>query len=370
MRSLRILVVAMVVAVPALSSASPIFSSDGPAGLSLLAVATPGGWGAYPAVNTAGNDELVVQVQPPFEIGKHNLGFCNPSGAVSMGNMNGNCYTMAHVARLFCEGARFEATVPSGRRSGFRMEELRGWLTGGASGPRFPVYGYESLYAMTNVPGMAGLAEWLEAATRGSLGMGGMPTTMGGPGAAQADDLVAMDQLVTAIHYTHYIQVVGPTFIEKVVGPLLAGASTHGGITLKSVERMNESLEKNRLPLICIFNPKDVFGHVVLAYKTVRPREGGHTDVYVYDSNEHHGGNLDETAFRVDDRTGLFEIWTKRRADGTMVSRGPLSGFWWCKQPGDVFLAVLPDPFLTSRDRNELAGKLEFTDEGAGYILA
>lgn len=313
---------------------------------------------------TASADVRIYEPSRPFVIGRDNLGFANPSGAVTCASMSGNCYTMAVVAKFFWESARFDGDA-SGR--GFdEADMVRVLEAGPGTSATFPVKGYESLWDMTHVDGVSGytLSGWMEERTRQALGLRDEAPGMADP--ANADILVQLYKIISTIHYLHYQQFQVASVIELVVRHQQQGGTSAKQVTLETLEAMKTSLRRDDLPLLTILNPVQVYGHTVLAYRIVETAD--HADVYFYDNNDQHGDRLDETFFRIA-RDGGFEGWKKSAETGAeSVDRGWEGATFW--DPTVQSLIVFPDLNHDRERRLELARKLSVTDEETAYLLA
>lgn len=314
-------------------------------------------------VDRAAAEEL-FEPSRPFVIGRDNLGFANPSGAVTCASMAGNCYTMAVVSKFFWESARFE---PSADDEGFRVEDMASVLEAGpGTSATFPVGGYESLWAMTHVDGVNGyaLASWMEERSRHELGLKPEAPSMADP--ENTDVLVKLYEVISTIHYLHYQQYQIAGVLEPVVSNLKEGKTSAARITLESLEAMKHAIRRDDLQLLTILNPEQVYGHTVLAYKVVQKAD--FADVYFYDNNEQHGSCLDETFFRIA-RDGSFEGWKKMHEGGEerLDRSWERASFW---DPSVQSIIVFPDLNHDPARRRELASKLVVSNEEAAYLLA
>ena len=304
-----------------------------------------------------------------FVIGRDNLGFDNPHGAVSVAKMSGNCYTVSLVTQIFFEHARFHANVPEGKEKGFKSADIAKALKAQKPEDRyFDVYGYKSLLEMTysNHVHERKLDEWAERMSRQDLGID--PGAPGSQMPKNAKEIIEVYKLITTIHYLHYMQNQAHHFLRNGLDDFAGKKAPK--ITLESVAEMSKLCSEGELPLLLIFNPTIPYGHVVLNYKVEDKEENDYYDVYICDSNYQFGKNLDESILRVDKKTGLFSMYTKKASDGTISASSTYSGSSWFNDKDHSALIVLPNPNDYDEQRAVLADKLEVTGEETGYILA
>lgn len=333
-----------------------------------------GGEGAEPrpqrprAGGTAGREYAPPR---PFVIGRDNLGFANLYGAVQIQGAAGNCYTMAAVAKLFYEAARYGAPVPAGATLGFEFGEVAAALRDPSyPGAGFPVRGSASLHELS-LPRAGAAADpeaWMEAQSRYQTGLQAAPA----PGEVPPNgaSLVKLYQLVTTIHYLHYMQYQGQNFVTAVMRRQLQGDRAAPQVTREALGRMKRMLPRGDLPLLTIFNPRPgvTFGHVVLATRLVDVEAGegapAHTDVYVYDSNAQYGDHDYQSVLRVKE-DGTFELLRER--EGTFEHDARYDGADWFNEPANCQLLVLDDLNRDPALRRVLAEKVENAAEAAAY---
>ena len=323
--------------------------------------------------NTMVNDEVnscrAIEPNPPFVIGKHNLGFANPSGAVRVQGMSGNCYTMAFVARLFYERATFQKDAEGER--GYNVDELRQNLRQPKNKCKpFVVKGYESLFEMTSASSISAyrLDNWVDEMTRYRLGLAAQPPKEAAP--ANADELVDIYQMISTIHYLHYMQNQMQSFVGSALEDKLGGSSSGFSVTKRALGEMKAQLGRNELPLLLIYNPREQYGHVVLAYKIAEGATTTSDDVYVYDSNTQYGTTMDESIIRVNRSTGSFSLFKQKASDGQVVADNKYNGDSWFDDQQGSRLISLSNPNQRFADRELLANKLRHSDEETAYLIA
>lgn len=317
---------------------------------------------APPEDAAATSGPRVYQPRAPFVIGRDNLAFVNPAGAVTVKTMAGNCYTMALVTKMFHRLARYDAAAAP---PGFDPDALVAAARAGYGRGAFAVRGYPDLHALTTVPGMSPgrVTRWMEEEARARRGLA--------PAAprerpAQADALVHLYEAISTIHYLHYLQHSAGTFLRRALDSY-ARASAPGEITRAAIARLKEDLPRGELGLFLLFNPAVQFGHVVLAYKVEAHPD--HDDVYLYDNNTQVAGFDDETVARVDRETGAMAMFLKDAASGELrPDPSWAQSSWW--DPARQFATLLPDPNHAPGLRAELADKLAHAPSIAGTLHA
>lgn len=282
-----------------------------------------------------------------FRVGRDNFAFPNLSGAVRTAGMSGNCYAMAACAKLFHERARFEAG-----EGGFEVAALATHLSSGSG--RFAIRGYSSLFDMTN-DAKFGEADAMAHIRRSNGLDGGAAAALSG----RPKMIAQAVQLISTVHYTHYMQVQAPRFLEPAVAPAPE-------VTKASVASVKAQLERGRLALVAMWNQSVVFGHVVLAYRVEAARD--HDDVYVYDSNVQHGAERGETILRIghDGR-----ITTMKKAPGAAPAADPIyDGADWYSRRDALSLVHLADDAHEGANLRALADRLARTDLTTVYLTS
>ncbi len=306
----------------------------------------------------------------PFVMGQDNIGFANPGGAVQIAGMSGNCYTMAVVAKLFYQAARYQAQLGQGETRGFDRRELAAALRArDFPATAFPVRGYASLFELSDARSLSGPEAFMDQASRHRTGLRADPPDETAP--ANADSLVELYRVITTIHYLHYIQNQAQSLVGSLLRHARVGADAVPRVQAATIARLKETLPTGELGVLCMFNPdpKVVFGHVVLAYKVVEEEGAPHTDIYVYEDNQVYDRNTPETILRVERATGKFEYWEKspRGVPQRQGNGNPGYSFW---NPDTMNLLLMPDSNADPAQREELARKLEASDEATAYVQA
>ena len=310
----------------------------------------------------------------PFVIGRDNLGFENLSGAISIAGMSGNCYTLAAVSKLFYEAAEYhpgELVNPT-----IEPEALDDTLRSGRyPQPGFPVRGFPNLYEMSTAPEGVDAEAWMEGWARYQAGL--EPAPPAGPEAMNTEAMTELYQMISTIHYMHYVQFQAGDLLGSAVRQATQGGEAVPQVMAATVEDVKAQLAADKLPLICIFNPRPAvfFGHVVLGYKLVEVPSEGYVDIYVYDSNAQHAGSrrlpgadTDESILRVHD-DGRMEL-KARTAVGDIVDLGMYDDDEWFNDGDATVLLVLDDLETDASLRERLADKLAGARENTGYVLA
>ena len=294
-----------------------------------------------------------------FRIGRDNFAFPNLSGAVRTAGMSGNCYAMAACAKLFFERVRFEAAdVPDAQRRGFDTAALSAHLASGSG--RFVVRDYSSLFDMTNDASFDEAAAMAYA--RRSMGLDG-----GAAGAlAGRPKMISQTmQLVSTVHYTHYMQIHAPDFLGPAVGTLLRSGSA-AEVTRRSVAGVKAQLSRGKTTMVALWNSAVVFGHVVLAYRVEAAQDWD--DVYVYDSNVQHGAERGETILRIG-RDGRLATM-KKAVGGAPAADGIYDGVDWYQQRDTLCLVQLSDDADAGDNLRLLSDRLARTDLTTVYLTS
>jgi hypothetical protein len=336
------------------------------------ALGTPEARAPEPALMTPG--PRTYEPTRPFVIGRDNLGFENLSGAISISGMSGNCYTLAAVSKLFHEAAEFRpqhlvnpAIAPEHLDTTLRSRAY--------PNPSFPVRGFPNLYEMTTAPDGVDAERWMEGWARYHAGL--EPAPPAGPDALNTDAMVEVYQMISTIHYMHYVQFQAGDLLGSAVRQATQGGAAVPEVMARTVREVKAELAADRLPLICIFNPRPevFFGHVVLGYKLVEVPAEGYVDIYVYDSNAQYAGSrrlpevdTDESILRVHE-DGRLEL-KARKADGDVVDLGMYDDDEWFTDADATVLLVLDDLESDDSLRERLADKLAGARENTGYVLA
>lgn len=327
-----------------------------------------------PSQENASFPARVIEPADPFVIGRDNLGFANLSGAITIRGMSGNCYTMATVARMFHQAARYrpdERVSPT-----FTLEDVAGSLRSSSyPGAGFDVRGFPDLFSMSTAPAGVSDEAWMETWARDQAGLAPAPADT--PTALNQGAMTSLYQLVSTIHYMHYVQFQAQHLLGAAVSRETRGGASVPAVTGRAVQRVKDDLAANRLSLLCIFNPRPsvFFGHVVLAYKVVEHPGAGYTDVFVYDSNVQYSGSRwqqeadgDESFLRVFD-DGRLELW-QQAVSGAERQLSIYSGDDWFEDRDATVLVVLDDLEADDGLRGRLADKVDGAVENAGYLLA
>ncbi|MBI3890119.1 MAG: hypothetical protein HY303_01165 [Candidatus Wallbacteria bacterium] len=292
-----------------------------------------------------------------FQLGRDNLAFVNPSGVMRLGNMAGNCYTMAFVAKLFFEDAEYLPGPSEPSRDGVRMSELASHLAGGRRG-KFTVRGYESLFDLTSDRDPShpkDLESRLHEAIRAANGLA-VPPASTPPGHLKS--LTEISQFITSVHYFFYVQRTGHSFLRSVLVEKLAGDKGPAAVTREQAESLKAELRAGKTALFCLWNNSIFFGHVVLAYGCV---ETADADFFIcYDNNEQHGAERRPCVIRVGKQNHSIRKFI-RSDDGT------LSG-----GTGEACEAVLHLPDLTIKPENlaDLERIVRHADQQTAYLMA
>lgn len=357
---------------PAAGGGTPAASDDTPE-IEEAAAPDPGAARPGPA----------LQPPRPFVIGRDNLAFANPTGAISIQGMGGNCYTMAVTAKLFYEAANFGSSQPGiggGRQPGFRAGDIAASLRSPTyPNPKFPVAGATSLYDLSRPPEGVDSERWMEGWARH---LGGLdPEPPAGPRPANTQVAAQLYQLITTIHYLHYVQFQADSLIRSAMKRSMKGATATADVTKATVAEVQAKLRQGRLPVLCLFNPApEVFyGHAVLVYKVVDwtgGEGGGFTDLYIYDSNAQYLNSrsnpetdLDESIVRVH-ADGTYELMSRKHRTGQIVENGMYDGSSWYSEEDNAVLLVFDDLEADAALRRALAAKLAVSGEAAAYVLA
>ena len=308
----------------------------------------------------------------PFVIGRDNLAFQNPHGALSVGGFAGNCYTMAWTARLFRQAALFRPEA--GTEPRLDLQAVAATVNSPAfPRPPFPVPGAASLYQLSALP--ADAPDAFEPWVRATLSADARLDDAVPAGPRAPERLLQLYRLISTVHYLHYIQEQLGEFTRLVA----LGALAHQG---SMPQRLNQTtlaltshlLQADQTPILLIFNPDPAvtYGHAVLGYKLVEARDAGgalrHTDLYVYDSNLQHGDQLDETVLRFDAATGRHHLYRRRATTGELVPDDYYDRADWFTGP-DVAVHVMNDPNQDPERRQRLAAKLMAAAEETSYML-
>lgn len=309
----------------------------------------------------------------PFVIGRDNLGFENLGGAISIAGMSGNCYTLAAVSKLFYEAAEFrpgELVSPA-----IAPEHLEVTLRSSSyPSPGFPVRGFPNLYEMSTAPEGVDAEDWMEGWARYHADLDASPPE--GPSPDNTDAMTELYQMISTIHYMHYVQFQAGDLLGSAVRQATQGGASVPEVMAQTIEDVKAQLAADRPALVCIFNPRPevFFGHVVLGYKLVEVPAEGYADIYVYDSNAQYAGSrrlgadTDESILRVHD-DGRLEL-KAREADGDIVDLEMYDDDEWFNDADATVLLALDDLESDASLRERLADKLADARQNTGFVLA
>jgi hypothetical protein len=296
-----------------------------------------------------------------FRLGRDNLGFPNLSGVVQTGGMAGNCYAMAFVTKRMFERSTYRNSDRSYEtKRGFTLDQLATVLKGPATG-KVTAEDFASLYDMTSDPTFdEGRAmAYIQQQTRRS---GPRPTAVTG----RQLMILRMMQLVTSVHYLHYLQVQAPSVVDAVVAGLVK-EGTAPKLTDRSLDSIKKQLGEGKTCMICMWNTAVSFGHVILAYKMeVR---GNTTDIYVYDNNlQYAGGRTTELVLRVekDGEKRNYKLLEKK-PEG-LVPDTTYDGSDFFTRAATLSILHLPD--LTLAKIQELGEKIGSAEVNAAQLMA
>ncbi len=348
-------------------------AASGQAGSSVGAVGAetvPGGAGLAGALRGADGQPIAVTAVhgagSRFECGRDNLGFSNLSGAMRLGGMSGNCYTMALVAKLFFEEARFvPSDKPDDQKRGFSLAELAEHL-GGAPKGRLAVADFPSLFDMSYDPAF-GEDEAFEHLSK-LRGIERSTLVAESELKGRRKMILQLVQLITTIHYLHYMQYQASSFLEAVMRQKLAGSKQVQKLTKKEVAGLCGRLDSGKTCLLLLLNTKEVYGHVVLAYRAARTAGGG-TLIELYDSNVQYARETRPSVLEVgpDGRVaGYFRL----QPDGALQPDAIYDGDSWYSARDTLAVMELPNVTLNKQNREALARKTLSADAETAYLLA
>jgi hypothetical protein len=339
-------------------------------GASVAAAGPTNGAGLGGSLRGAGGQPIAVSSvhgqRLGFVCGRDNLGFPNLSGAMRLGGMAGNCYTMALVAKIFFEEARYvPSNKPDALKKGFSLPELAEHL-GGAPRGRFTVADFGSLLDLSYEPGF-GEDEAFEYMAR----LRGIER---GKSAAKVDlrgrrmMIVQLVQLITTIHYLHYMQYQATNFLEAVMREKMAGSAQVQKLTKKELSGICGRLDAGKTCLLLLLNTKQVYGHVVLAYRAARTASGS-TLIEVYDSNVQYAQETRPSVLEVGS-DGRVSGYFRLQPDGTLQPDPIYDSDSWFSARDTLAVMDLPNVTLNRQNREALAKKTLAADAETAYLLA
>ncbi|MBI4868028.1 MAG: hypothetical protein HY816_13870 [Candidatus Wallbacteria bacterium] len=295
-----------------------------------------------------------------FELGRDNPAFPNPNGAMHLGSIAGNCYTMAFVTKLFFESGEYDAS-DTREPAGFDLKELADHLADSRNGP-FRVRGFASLFEMTDTPGF-GESEVFDYLSKLH---GAKPEDA--PRLAPREKMVVqLVRLVTTIHYLHYLQTQASSFLRPIVESKLQGIPGERRLTRSDIASIQSELDRGRTSLVALFNTAENYGHVVLAHG-VQSSRGAHY-LFLCDSNTQCRSERRHSVLKVSS-VGRVEGLYLRSPDGSLVEdRGYEGQDWWSKKE-TLCVVQLPAFPLGSADMRALARKALVADEETAYLVA
>ncbi len=296
-----------------------------------------------------------------FRLGRDNLAFVNPGGVMKLGGMAGNCYTMAFVAKLFFEDARYlpaSGCAADGRRPAISLEALASHLAARRQG-KFRVEGRESLFDLTSDPEPASATD-LETRIHDRLrARAGLSTTAVVPCGDRMEELCEMTRFISAIHYNFYVQRTGQDFLRSVVAGRLAGVRGPATLTLQETDSIKAELARGRTALLCLWNNSIFFGHVILVHGCVSTADADY--LICYDNNVQHGEERRHSVVRVA-RAGEHSIRQFLREPDGALSGG-------AGEACEVLLH-LPDLTLAAGQVESLVRIVRHADQETAYLAA
>lgn len=298
-----------------------------------------------------------------FRIGRDNFAFSNLSGAVRTAGMSGNCYSMAACAKLIFERVTFVPPaegLADAERRGFPVRELAAHLARGSG--RFTVHDHSSLFDMTNDPAFGETEAMTYVRRNMGLDGGGSPAALTGRPRAITQAM----EMVSTVHYTHYMQVQAPNFLGPAVATMLRG-STAPEVTRRAVVTIKQQLQRGRTAMVGMWNPAVVFGHVVLAYRV--ETTPAHDDVYVYDSNVQYGTERAESLLRVARNGSSIQLFRKQPG-GAPAADGMYDGDSWYARRETLCLIHLGDDAHEGDNLRALAERLIRPDLTTVYLTS
>jgi hypothetical protein len=292
-----------------------------------------------------------------FRMGRDNLAFPNLSGAVSLGGMAGNCYAMAVTAKLFFERAAYRR---DGQPAGFRLEDL---AAARASGSGFTVNGYDSLHALSDAPDFGEREVFDQLARERDPDPARRPPPLGGA----RQQVARLMQVVSTIHYLHYMQFQAGKFLEAVLRQKLSGTGQVQEVTRREIDSLAAHLDGGRTGLLLLLETTEVYGHVVLATRLTRT--AGADFVEVYDSNVQHGTETRPSVLKIG-RDGKVAGYFRRVAGGALVPHAIYDNDAWFAKADSLAVILLPDASLEDEEGRALAQKIGSADVETAYIMA
>lgn len=335
-------------------------AGGGAPGSAAAGAAAAGSW-------TEGGKRLAVErvhgAGIDFQPGRDNLGFPNLSGAVRLGGMAGNCYTMAFVAKLFFEDARFRPSASGGDdRAGFTLADLSAHLAGDR-GASLEVRDFASLHEMSWDPGFGETEAFDFLARQRGIEMGMVADELSG----KRKMILQLIQVISTVHYLHYMQYQAGSFLEAILRQKMAGAKQVRAVTAREVSAMATQLGRGKSCLLLMLNVDDVYGHVVLAYRIVDTAAARY--VLVYDSNVQHGEEKRPSALKIS-KDGVVEGYYRVEPGGQLTPDGIYDGDSWFSKRDSLAILNLPDLTLNPENRKSLARKTEAAGEETAILLA
>lgn len=293
-----------------------------------------------------------------FTFGRDNLGFANLHGAMSLGGMAGNCYTMAVVSKLFFERANWKPDTAT--PAGFTFDGL---ATALAQGARFDVNAYRSLFDMSNEPGFGEREVFAHLAREKGIEPGGpLPALTG-----KQLQISRLMQVISTIHYLHYMQYQAGHFLEAVLRSKMSGTGQVQEVTKREMGAFAAQLDSGRTCLLLMLNTAEVYGHVILAVRMTRAADADLIECY--DNNIQHGGETRATVIKIL-KSGMVEGYYRKEADGKLTKDPIYDGSSWFANRSTLAVILLPDTSLEERDGRALARKIASADIETAYLLA
>lgn len=293
-----------------------------------------------------------------FKFGRDNLGFANLHGAMSLGGMAGNCYTMAVVSKLFFERANYKPDVAT--PSGFTFEGLAGAL---AASARFDVNAFPSLFEMSN-DGSFGEQEAFQhlAREKGIEPGGPLPALQG-----KQLQISRLIQVISTIHYLHYMQYQAGHFLEAVLRLKMKGSEQVQEVTKREMNAFASQLDGGRTCLLLMLGTKEVYGHVILAVRMTRAADADYIECY--DNNVQYGSETRPTVLKVL-KSGVVAGYFRKEADGKLTPHSIYDGDSWFADRQTLAIMLLPDKSLEDSDGRALARKIASADVETSYLIA
>ncbi|MBI4872354.1 MAG: hypothetical protein HY814_12400, partial [Candidatus Riflebacteria bacterium] len=180
--------------------------------------------------------------------------------------------------------------------------------------------------------------------------------------------ILQLVQLITTVHYLHYLQYQAGSFLEAVLRQKMAGSSQVQALTRSELAQVAARVNRGKTSLLLMLNARQVYGHVVLAYRVAKLTDGS-TLIEVYDSNVQYGTEKRASVLKVDPE-GKVGGYYRLEPNGTLKPDAIYDSDGWFSDRENLAVIDLPNVSLSRENRDALAKKTLVADAETAYLLA